>query len=70
MKMADKKEAVLGWMRHRPGVWISPTEIGMKALGLRYDRVSSRTSPVCKMLVANGYLERNGRGHYRLRGAE
>ena len=53
--------------------WTRPTEIG-KAYGIylhgehhHYSCYHSAwASPKCKKLVANGDLERNGKGHYRV----
>ena len=45
--------------------WTSPTEIGM-SFGKEYNKASGWASPKCLQFVADGIMERNDHGHYRL----
>lgn len=62
----ERQKLVLMYLRMFP-IWLSPTLIGERALGLNYDCASAKASPVCRQLVKQGLVERNKKGHYRIR---
>jgi DNA-binding IclR family transcriptional regulator len=64
--MTETQDFVMSVFEQHPDEWLSPTFVGnQRATGLH----SAWASPRCKALVASGYLERNERGHYRLKKA-
>ena len=64
--MEEKKEIVLKYLEQFG--WSSPTEIGMNALGLEYDRASSRACRVLSVLLKEKRVEKStGRAKYRIR---
>ena len=68
MKMSEKIDRALFYMlkaAKQGGEWISPTDIGRYVGGI--GKHSSYGSPICKKLVECGLVERNEKGHYRLK---
>jgi hypothetical protein len=76
MKMVEKKKLVLAFLSEALEKdeaisdflkgYRAPTDIGMVALGTDLFAGSSKASPVCKALVAEGLLERHPKGWYRI----
>lgn len=59
----SRSEKVLQFLKGKD--WTSPTDIGKSLWGPKHH--SSSASPVCLRMVEKGLLERNDRGHYRIR---
>lgn len=66
MRMAEKEQLVLEYLRNTTA-FVGPEEIGCAALYGSKVTPSSWASPVCKSLVAKGLVERNEKGHYRIK---
>ena len=70
MKLTLNQEAVIAYLRSKPDLWVSPTEIGNYVGGLSsggLPRHSAWASPICKKLVTLNLAERNERGFYKAR---
>lgn len=70
MKMSKNEQWVLAYLGEHPG-YHSPSSIGVshgaEAGSNSFAHHSSWASPVCKRLVEKGLVERNEKGHYRIK---
>ena len=64
--MTETQSFVMSVFEQHPGEWLSPTFVGKHRASWLH---SAWASPRCKALVEQGYLERNDKGHYRLKKA-
>jgi exoribonuclease II len=68
MTTTISQQWVLDYLKDKD--FTSPSVIGIahaREFGLGMDHHSAWASPICKRLVERGLLERNNKGHYRLR---
>lgn len=59
----SREQQVISYLQGKD--WTSPGIIGAQVWGP--GKHSSSASPVCLRLVKKGYLERNDKGHYRIK---
>jgi len=64
--LPNNQQAVLDLLLERSPEFVSPTKIA-RLLHPNTGRYSSWASPICKRLVDLGGLERNEKGHYRVK---
>ena len=62
-KVTEKEQLVLDFLKGKD-IFISPTDIGNAIVK---DAGSKWASPKCLNLVKKGYLERNDKGHYKVK---
>lgn len=66
MALTGNQTKVLFYLAERPGIWISPTELGEDVGGKHYSLASSWGSAQAKTLLNQGHAERSDKGHYRI----
>lgn len=66
----EKKKRILEYMKANTkpdNQWFAPTFLGTEIFGKEMGAASGATSSACQALALELILERNARGHYRLR---